>query len=77
MRHNIIWFTAIGLATAGLTALAQKSPVKFALDFTIQGPQGIFLLANDKGYLEKEGIEATIDRGFGSGDTVSKVAAGA
>jgi NitT/TauT family transport system substrate-binding protein len=77
MRYKIIWFTAIGLATAGLTALAQKAPVKFALDFTIQGPQGIFLLANDKGYLEKEGIEATIDRGFGSGDTVSKVAAGA
>ena len=63
----------------GLTALAlaqQPKAVKFALDFTIQGPQGIFLLANDKGYLQQEGIAMTIDRGFGSGDTVQKVAAG-
>ncbi len=63
----------------GLTALAlaqQPRAVKFALDFTIQGPQGIFLLANDKGYMQQEGIAMTIDRGFGSGDTVQKVAAG-
>jgi NitT/TauT family transport system substrate-binding protein len=63
----------------GLTALAlaqQPRALKFALDFTIQGPQGIFLLANDKGYLQQEGIALTIDRGFGSGDTVQKVAAG-
>ncbi len=63
----------------GLTALAlaqQPKAVKFALDFTIQGPQGMFLLANDKGYLQQEGIAMTIDRGFGSGDTVQKVAAG-
>jgi NitT/TauT family transport system substrate-binding protein len=63
----------------GLTALAlaqQPKAVKFALDFTIQGPQGMFLLANEKGYLQQEGIAMTIDRGFGSGDTVQKVAAG-
>ena len=69
----------VGALTVGLLmAQAQKAPtpVKFALDFTIQGPQGIFLLANDKGYLQAEGIAMTIDRGFGSGDTVQKVAAG-
>ena len=63
----------------GVTAVAlaqQPKAVKFALDFTIQGPQGIFLLANDKGYLQQEGIAMTIDRGFGSGDTVQKVATG-
>jgi NitT/TauT family transport system substrate-binding protein len=63
----------------GLTALAlaqQPKAIKFALDFTIQGPQGMFLLANEKGYLQQEGIAMTIDRGFGSGDTVQKVAAG-
>jgi NitT/TauT family transport system substrate-binding protein len=36
----------------------------------------MFLLANEKGYLQAEGINMTIDRGFGSGDTVQKVAAG-
>jgi len=45
----------VGALTVGLLmAQAQKAltPMKFALDFTIQGPQGIFLLANDKGYLQ-------------------------
>jgi NitT/TauT family transport system substrate-binding protein len=66
----------IGLAIVAGFAFAQQKTVKFALDFTIQGPQGIFLLANEKNYLQAEGIAMTIDRGFGSGDTVQKVAAG-
>jgi NitT/TauT family transport system substrate-binding protein len=65
-----------GLAIVAGFALAQQKTVKFALDFTIQGPQGMFLLANEKNYLQAEGIAMTIDRGFGSGDTVQKVAAG-
>jgi NitT/TauT family transport system substrate-binding protein len=65
-----------GLAIVAGFAFAQQKSVKFALDFTIQGPQGIFLLANEKNYLQAEGIAMTIDRGFGSGDTVQKVAAG-
>jgi NitT/TauT family transport system substrate-binding protein len=79
MRKLTRALAAVGILTAGLIAVhAQRAPtpVKFALDFTIQGPQGIFLLANDKGYLQAEGINMTIDRGFGSGDTVQKVAAG-
>jgi NitT/TauT family transport system substrate-binding protein len=65
-----------GLAIVAGFAFAQQKTVKFALDFTIQGPQGMFLLANEKNYLQAEGIAMTIDRGFGSGDTVQKVAAG-
>ncbi len=30
----------------------------------------------DKGYFEKNGLKVTVDRGYGSGDTISKVAAG-
>jgi NitT/TauT family transport system substrate-binding protein len=71
------WMMAAGVFGLAAVALAQQPRnVKFALDFTIQGPQGIFLLANEKGYLQQEGIAMTIDRGFGSGDTVQKVAAG-
>jgi NitT/TauT family transport system substrate-binding protein len=69
---------ALGLG-AGFVVQAQNKPlvaVKFALDFTIQGPQGIFLLALEKGYFTQEGLNVTVDRGFGSGDTVQKVAAG-
>nr|WP_232372594.1 ABC transporter substrate-binding protein [Acuticoccus mangrovi] len=36
---------------------------------------GPFLIALDKGYYADEGLDVTIDRGFGSGDTIAKVAA--
>ena len=32
-------------------------------------------MAQDNGYFADEGLDVTIDRGFGSGDTVAKVAA--
>lgn len=56
-------------------AWAQTS-VSFALDWLPQAPQSVFLLARDKGYFAEEGLDVTIDRGFGSGDTAAKVAAG-
>lgn len=65
-----------GLALAS-TALAEDTPVKFTLDFAFQGPQGPFLLAQDKGYYDQAGLNVKIDRGFGSADAISKIASGA
>jgi NitT/TauT family transport system substrate-binding protein len=65
------------LAMAGLALGQGKTPIKFTLDFAFQGPQGPFLLAQDKGYYDKEGLAVTIDRGFGSADAISKIASGA
>jgi NitT/TauT family transport system substrate-binding protein len=50
---------------------------KFTLDFIVQGPQAPFLVAQDKGYYRREGLDVTIDRGFGSADAVTKIASGA
>lgn len=50
---------------------------KFTLDFAVQGPQAPFIVALDKGYFAAEGINLTIDRGFGSADAVTKIASGA
>ena len=50
---------------------------KFTLDFAVQGPQAPFLLALERGYFAAEGINLTIDRGFGSADAVTKIASGA
>ncbi len=50
---------------------------KFTLDFAVQGPQAPFILALDRGYFAAEGINLTIDRGFGSADAVTKIASGA
>jgi len=57
-------------------ALAQATNVKFALDWRFEGPAAGFLLAEDNGHFEEEGIEVTIDAGNGSVETISRVATG-
>ena len=56
-------------------ATAQTTKVKFVLDWTWQAHHAIWTLAQDNGHFAAEGLDVSIDRGFGSGDTVAKVAA--
>ncbi|MGH6665592.1 MAG: ABC transporter substrate-binding protein [Pseudolabrys sp.] len=72
---------AAGLATAmllaALTGAAQaQTPVKFSLDFKIDGTSAPFLLTLDKGYFQAEGLNVTIDPGAGSLETIGRVASG-
>ena len=69
---------ALGLAfTAGSAALAQaQTKDRMVLNWKYQGPQGMFFLAQDLGYLKAEGIDLTIDQGNGSGAAVPLVANG-
>jgi NitT/TauT family transport system substrate-binding protein len=61
-----------------LASAAQAQPkAKFVLDWAFQGQQSIWTLAQDKGYFKAAGADISVDRGYGSGDTVSKVASGA
>lgn len=64
------------LAAAALPAGGAETPVRFVLDWAFQGPQGIWALAADRGCFARAGIALTMDRGFGSGDSVAKVASG-
>ncbi len=69
---------AVVLIACGISlgaAVAQTTKVKFVLDWTWQGQHGIWTLAQDNGHFAAEGLDVTIDRGFGSGDTIAKVAA--
>ena len=50
--------------------------LKMVLNWKYQGPQGMFFLAEDKGYFKAEGLEVTIDQGNGSGAAVPLVANG-
>lgn len=59
----------------GFVAWAQI-PLKFTLDWAYQGPQAPFLVALYKGYFAAEGLDVTIDRGYGSADAVTKIATG-
>lgn len=69
---------ALGTGSVPDLAMAQaKTEVRFVLDWAFQGPQSMFLLAEDKGYYAAAAVAVKIDRGFGSADAVNKVASGA
>ncbi len=70
---------ALGLAvTAGSVAAAQaQTKIKLVLNWKYEGPQGMFFLAQDRGYFKQEGLDVTFDQGNGSGAAVPQVANGA
>lgn len=71
-------FLASTAATLAAPALAQsRTRLKLVLNWRWQGPQGMFLLAEDRGYFRAAGIDLTIDQGEGSAASVTKVATGA
>lgn len=71
-------FLASAAATLAAPALAQsRTRLKLVLNWRWQGPQGMFLLAEDRGYFRAAGIDLTIDQGEGSAASVTKVATGA
>lgn len=51
-------------------------PIHFRLDWVWQAPQSIWTLAAERGYFKDEGLDVTIDRGFGGPDTIGNVGAG-
>jgi|APFre7841882724_1041349.scaffolds.fasta_scaffold00240_3 NitT/TauT family transport system substrate-binding protein len=69
---------AAALTGAAFAAHAQlESPkVKVMLDWTIQGTHAPFFVAERKGYFKQEGLEVSIDRGTGAGNTANAVASG-
>ncbi|WP_348756684.1 ABC transporter substrate-binding protein [uncultured Aquincola sp.] len=70
------WLAAATLATLGLAAQAQTTPIKFVLDWKLQGVHAWYYLAQERGYFAKEKIDLQIDTGDGSANTVTKVMAG-
>src|SRR5580704_9265717 len=83
MLHSmrLLPFALLALATViaapGGTAAAQAPKVRLILDFAMQGQQSPFILAAEGGYFSRAGVEVEVDRGYGSGDAVTKVVSGA
>jgi NitT/TauT family transport system substrate-binding protein len=57
-------------------AAGETTKIKLVLNWKYQGPQGMFFVAQDKGYYKDEGLEVTLDQGNGSGAGVPLVANG-
>jgi NitT/TauT family transport system substrate-binding protein len=58
------------------TPASAQTKLKLVLNWKYQGPQGMFFLAEDRGYYKAEGLEVTLDQGNGSGAAVPLVANG-
>jgi ABC-type nitrate/sulfonate/bicarbonate transport system substrate-binding protein len=68
---------AAALATPALFAQNGKlTPLKFTLDFRINGQTAPFFLAESKGYYKDEGLDVTIDTGAGSVASITRIASG-
>ncbi|WP_158610232.1 ABC transporter substrate-binding protein [Herminiimonas sp. KBW02] len=73
---TLLMMGSAALMTANLAAAQEGKKIRFALDWAMQGPQAPFLIPHADGCYAKAGLDVTTDRGFGSGDTVTKVASG-
>lgn len=68
---------AAAMLAMPLVSIAQElTPIKFVLDWKLQGIHAWYFLAQDRGYFTQEKIDITIDQGDGSATAVTKVMAG-
>jgi NitT/TauT family transport system substrate-binding protein len=66
----------LALSPLGAHAAASRN-VRLMMDWLIQGTHAPFAVAQNKGYFEKEGLNASIDSGKGSVNVAVSVASGA
>jgi ABC-type nitrate/sulfonate/bicarbonate transport system substrate-binding protein len=69
--------SAAALAAPRVFAQSAKlTPLKFTLDFRINGQTAPFFLAESKGFYKDEGLDVTIDTGAGSVASITRIASG-
>ena len=77
-RRKVMLGTGVALASASFARPARaETRIKFILNWKYEGPQGDFVLAQDRGYFRDEGIDVAFDQGNGSGAAVPQVLNGA
>ncbi len=73
MRLIVLLFAPLALAATPATA---QDKVNLTVDWVLNGTHAGYFLAQERGFYKDAGIDVAISRGFGSGDTIKRVAAG-
>ncbi len=73
--RKVLLASAFVLSAAALPASAADEVI-FQANWLIQGENAYMVAGKEKGFYDEEGIDLTINRGFGSGDTIKKVVTG-
>jgi NitT/TauT family transport system substrate-binding protein len=74
---RLIGTCALALGAAAFaTGAARAQEVKLLLDWIPTGDYAAYYAAVDRGFYKDAGLTVTIERGFGSSDTVTKIATG-
>jgi NitT/TauT family transport system substrate-binding protein len=76
-RRNLLLAGAVVAMPLAKPALAQRRTIRFMLDCTPLAHHAGWFLGADRGHSAREGLQFEIQRGYGSGDVVTKIAAGA
>ena len=79
-HHALRGMKAVAFAlvfATGIAAAQADTKIKLVLNWKYEGPQGMFFLAQDRGYFKQADLDVTFDQGNGSGAAVPQVANGA
>jgi NitT/TauT family transport system substrate-binding protein len=72
----IAGLTTISLSLFLVQAAPAKEKLNVIMNFTIEGQHAPWFVAKSNGYFDAAGLDVTIQRGYGSADTVKKVLTG-
>ncbi len=76
MRFTRILMASAALAVLSVPSALAQDKVRFQTDWIPSGEHAMYYGGWQKGIFAAEGIDVTITRGYGSGDTVTKLAGG-
>ncbi len=68
---------AVGWLIVSAAPALRQTALKFSLDGRLEGPAAFFLVPQDKGYYQHEGLDVTIDEGATPEEPITRVASGA
>lgn len=72
-----VWLAGALIAAYSGAGLAQApTKLRFTLDWRFEGQLAMFMMAKNKGYYEREGLDVQVDSGAGSAAAISRIAGG-